>query len=97
MSEWIRTISSANVASCEPFPHKRIRKPFLTVAPNKCPKSVLKTTRIDFSLVRYTFVFCVTLLTLIVMQVSLWLFLSCMRVLIASTRSVMEEYSPGSR
>ena len=41
--------------------------------------------------------FSVTLLTLKVIKLSLWLFLSCMRVFIASTMSVMEEYSQGSR
>ena len=56
-----------------------------------------KNCWLDSSFARYTFTFCVTLLTLIVMQVSLWLFFSCMRVFIGSTMSVMEEYSPGSR
>ena len=63
----------------------------LASPPNICPKSVLKIARLD-SFARYTFTFCVNLLTLIVMQVSLWLFLSCMRVFVASTMSVMEDY-----
>ena len=65
-----------------------IPKSVLTSPPNILPKSVLKFARIDCSFARYTFTFCVTLPTLILMQVSLWLFLSCMRVFIASTMSV---------
>ena len=79
------------------FPHMNIPESILTSPPNIYPKLVLKNARLDSSFARYTFTFCVTLLTFIVMQVPLWLFPSCMRVFIASTRSIMKEYSPGSR
>ena len=92
-SEWMRTISLANVGSCEPFPHMSIPKLFLTSLRIICPKFVLKTTRLDSSFAKYTFNFCVTPLTLILTQVSLWWFHSCMRVLKASTLSIMEGYS----
>ena len=70
-----------------PFPQMSIPKSFLTSPPNISPKSVLKIARLDYSIARYTFTSCVTLLTLIAMQVSLWLFVSCMIVFIASTMS----------
>ena len=95
-SEWMPTISLANDGSCVSFPRMSIPESFLT-SPNICPKSVLKIARLDFYFARHTFTFCVTLLNLIVMQVSLRLFLYCMRVFIVSTMSVMEEYRPGSR
>ena len=69
----------------------------ITHISSKNMSQVLKIARLDFSFARNTFTFCVTLQTLIVMQVSLWLFISCFRVFIASTMSVMEEYCPGSR
>ena len=74
MSEWMRTISYSNVGPCGPFPLMSFPESFLRSPPNICPKSVLKFARLDFPIARYTFTFCVTLLTLIVMQVSLWLF-----------------------
>ena len=57
LSEWMRAISKANVDSCERFPHISIPKTFLTSAPNKCPKSVLKIARLDSSFAKYTFIF----------------------------------------
>ena len=97
MSEWMRTISQANFVSCGPSPLMSIPKSFLTSPSNIYPKSVLKIARLGSSFARYTFtLITVTLLTLIVMQLSLWLFLSFMRIFIASTMSVTEKYSAGS-
>ena len=49
--------------------------------------SHVRIARLDSSFAKYSFTLCVTLQTLIVIEVSLWLFLSCMRVFRASTIS----------
>ena len=67
-----------------------------TSSPNSCSKSVLQIVRLDFSFASYTGTFCLTMLTLILIKLSLRLFLYCMRVFKVSTMSVLEEYSPGS-
>ena len=59
-------------------------------------QSVLQNARPELSFASIITTFCVLRETLLVMQVSLWLFLSWMRVFMVSTMSVIEVYSPGS-
>ena len=70
-SERMRTVSQANASSCETFAHTSIPESILSSPPTICPNSVLKNARPDSPLrdtfARYTFTFCVTLLTWIVM------------------------------